>query len=46
MAQIDIDDIVRIAGSVLVPDHLVLAAVGTLSRARLGELRQSVTDWR
>jgi predicted Zn-dependent peptidase len=46
MARIGVDDIVRIAGSVLVPDHLVLAAVGTLSRARLGELRQSVTDWR
>ena len=46
MARIGIDDIVRIAESVLVPDHLVLAAVGTLSRARLGELRQAITDWR
>jgi hypothetical protein len=30
---------------VLAPDHLVLAAVGTLSRARLGELRQIVNAW-
>jgi predicted Zn-dependent peptidase len=46
MARIEIDDIVRIADAVLTPEHLVLAAVGTLSRARLGELRQAVTDWR
>jgi predicted Zn-dependent peptidase len=46
MSQVSVDDIVRVAGTVLTPDHLVLAAVGTLSRARLGELRQVVTDWR
>jgi len=46
MSQIKIDDVVRVAGEVLAPDHLVLAAVGTLSRARLGELRQVVTDWK
>jgi predicted Zn-dependent peptidase len=46
MARIEVDDIVRIAESVLTPDHLVLAAVGTMSRARLGELRQVITDWR
>src|SRR6185295_13132009 len=46
MAKIKVDDIVRIAEAVLIPDHLVLAAVGTLSRARLGELRQAITDWR
>ncbi|HSR97814.1 MAG TPA: pitrilysin family protein [Kofleriaceae bacterium] len=46
MARIEVDDIVRIAESVLIPEHLVLAAVGTLSRARLGELRQAITDWR
>jgi predicted Zn-dependent peptidase len=46
MARIEIDDIVRIAESVLMPEHLVLAAVGTLSRSRLGELRQVITDWR
>ena len=46
MSAIKVDDVVKIAGEVLAPDHLVLAAVGTLSRARLGELRQTVTDWR
>ena len=46
MAKIGVDDIVRIADTVLTPGNLVLAAVGTLSRARLGELRQVVTDWR
>lgn len=46
MQQISVDDVVRVAGEVLSPDHLVLAAVGTLSRARLGELRSVVTDWK
>jgi predicted Zn-dependent peptidase len=46
MAKVRVEDIVRIAEAVLIPDHLVLAAVGTLSRARLGELRQALTDWR
>jgi len=46
IARIGVDDVVRIADAVLTPDHLVLAAVGTLSRARLGELRQAITDWR
>jgi predicted Zn-dependent peptidase len=46
MAKVGVDDVVRVADQVLVPDHLVLAAVGTLSRARLGELRQTITDWR
>ncbi|MBC7973590.1 MAG: insulinase family protein [Myxococcales bacterium] len=46
MAKVNVDDIVGIAKRVLTPEHLVLAAVGTLSRARLGELRSVVTDWR
>ncbi len=46
MTRVEIDDVVRVAREVLAPDHLVLAAVGTLSRARLGELRQIVNDWR
>ncbi len=46
MAAIRVDDVVRVAEQVLAPDHLVVAAVGSLSRARLGELRQAVTDWR
>ena len=46
MDRIDIDDVIQIADTVLTPQHLVIAAVGTLSRARLGELRQVITDWR
>jgi predicted Zn-dependent peptidase len=46
MSAIGVDDVVRVADQVLVPDGLVLAAVGTLSRARLGELKQVVSDWR
>ena len=46
MARVGVDDVGRIADAVLTPDHLVLAAVGTLSRARLGELRQTINDWR
>ena len=46
MDRIGVDDVVRVADTVLTPDHLVVAAVGTLSRARLGELRQAITDWR
>ena len=45
MSHVTIDDVVRVAREVLSPAHLVLAAVGTLSRARLGELRQIVNDW-
>lgn len=45
MSRVQIEDVVRVAREVLAPDHLVLAAVGTLSRARLGELRQIVNDW-
>jgi predicted Zn-dependent peptidase len=46
MASVGIDDLVRIARRVIAPEHLAIAAVGTLSRARLGELRSVVTDWR
>jgi predicted Zn-dependent peptidase len=46
MAKVDVDDVIRVADQVLAPERLVLAAVGTLSRARLGELRQIVGDWR
>jgi predicted Zn-dependent peptidase len=45
MTHVKIDDVVEVAREVLAPDHLVLAAVGTLSRARLGELRSIVNDW-
>lgn len=43
--QVTVDDVVRVAKQVLSPRHLAVAAVGSLSRARLGELRQAVTDW-
>jgi predicted Zn-dependent peptidase len=46
MQKVTIDDIVQVAERVLAPQHLVLAAVGSLSRARLGELRQAINDWR
>ena len=46
MQKVTVDDVVRMAEQVLSPQHLVLAAVGSLSKARLGELRQVVHDWR
>src|SRR4051812_37744437 len=46
MDRIGVDDVVRVAEQVLSPKSLVVAAVGSLSRARLGELRQTVSDWR
>lgn len=45
MERVDVDDVVRVAELVLAPKHLALAAVGSLSRARLGELRQTVNEW-
>ncbi len=49
LAQIEavtVDDVVGVARTVLAPGNLAIAAVGSLSRARLGELRSAVTDWR
>ncbi len=46
MRAVGVADIVKVADEVLAPDRLALAAVGTLSKARLGELRQIITDWR
>jgi predicted Zn-dependent peptidase len=46
MQSIGVDEVVRVAEQVLAPDHLVIAAVGTLSRSRLGELRGVVNGWR
>ncbi len=45
MAAVTIDDIVDVARAVLVPDNLAIAAVGTLSKARLGELRSALKGW-
>jgi predicted Zn-dependent peptidase len=44
--QVTVDDVVRVARETFAPAHLAIAAVGALSRARLGELRQAVTEWR
>jgi predicted Zn-dependent peptidase len=49
LAQIErvrIDDVVHAAETTFAPASCALAAVGSLSRARLGELRAAVTDWR
>ncbi len=46
ISAITIDDVVDVARRVFAPELLVCAAVGSLTRARLGELRQVVTDWR
>jgi len=46
ISRITVEDCAKVAQQVLAPDHLVLAAVGTLSRARLGELRGVVNDWK
>ena len=46
MAAVTVDDVVRVASQVLAPENLAIAAVGSLSRARLGELRETVTAWR
>ncbi|HVK72844.1 MAG TPA: pitrilysin family protein [Kofleriaceae bacterium] len=46
MARVTADDIVESARRVLTPSELVLAAVGALSKARVGELREVVTSWR
>jgi predicted Zn-dependent peptidase len=46
MQKVTVDDVVRVARKVLCPDNLVVAAVGSLSRVRLGELRAAVNDWR
>jgi predicted Zn-dependent peptidase len=46
MAVVTPDAIVESARRVLVPDGLCLAAVGALSKARVGELREVVTAWR
>ncbi len=46
MAKVTADDIVETARRVLTSDGMVLAAVGALSKARIGELREVVTEWR
>jgi len=45
MAAVRVEDLKAIAEHVLAPQHLAVASVGALSRARLGELRSVVNDW-
>ncbi len=45
MARVTPDDIVEAARRVLAPTELVLAAVGALSKARVGELREVIGSW-
>ena len=46
MARVTSDDIIETARRVLTPDGFVLAAVGALSKARVGELREVITGWK
>ncbi len=46
MEAVTVADVQGAAAHVLRPDNLVLAAVGALSKARLGELRGIVTGWK
>ncbi len=45
ISAVTVDDVVRVARDILAPGRLAVAAVGTLSKARLGELRSAITDW-
>jgi predicted Zn-dependent peptidase len=46
MEAVTVADVAAAARRVIQPDNLVLAVVGALSRARQGELRQVIRDWR
>ncbi len=46
MTAVTIDDVVEVARSVLAPAQLSLASVGSLSRAKVKELRQTVGAWK
>ena len=46
IARVTADDIAAAARRVIRPDGLVVAVVGSLSKARQGELREVVRDWR
>lgn len=46
MTSVKIDDVVEIARAVLAPEQLSLASVGSLSRAKVRELRHTVDAWR
>ncbi|HLU64622.1 MAG TPA: pitrilysin family protein [Kofleriaceae bacterium] len=46
MDRVTVEDVRRAAGRVLAPDNLAVVIVGSLSRARLAELRSTVNDYR
>jgi predicted Zn-dependent peptidase len=46
IAAVTVDDVVRVAREVFTPARMVVAAVGTLPKARLAELKRVVRDWR
>jgi predicted Zn-dependent peptidase len=46
MEAVTVADVAAAARRVIQADNLVLAVVGALSRARQGELRQVIRDWR
>ncbi len=46
MTSVKIDDVVEIARAVLAPKQLSLASVGSLSRAKIRELKHTVDAWR
>ena len=46
MSEVTKDALVAVAEQVLIPDRLAIAAVGNVSRARLGELKKTIDAWR
>jgi predicted Zn-dependent peptidase len=45
MTKVKRDDVIEVARDILTPDHLAIAAVGSLSKARLNELRGVIDGW-
>lgn len=45
VAAVTVDDVVRAAREVFTPERMVIAAVGTLPKARLAELKRVVKGW-
>lgn len=45
MSKVTRDDVIEVARDVLAPGHLAIAAVGSLTKARLGELRGVINTW-
>lgn len=45
MTKVKRDDVIEVARDILTPDHLAIAAVGSLSKSRLNELRGVIDGW-